>query len=124
MSKILVIEDSEGVILSLTVAFKAAGHEALIARDGVSGFEMAKKERPDLIVLDLFLPQMDGFKVMEFLKRDGGTEKIPIVVFSALSTDADLNEAKRLGATDYIIKAGMTIDAAVKRILSHLPQKK
>ncbi len=124
MSKILIIEDSEGVVLSLSVAFKAAGHEPVVARDGVAGFELAKSERPDLIVLDLFLPQMDGFKVLEFLRHERSTEKIPVVVFSALSQEADLDQAKRLGATDYIVKANMSINDAIKRILEHLPKNK
>lgn len=118
--KVLVIEDSEGIRLSLEIAFKNAGLEVVSAEDGKVGLDLAKKERPDLILLDLFLPVVDGFKVLTHLKRDADTEHTPVVIFSALSQENEKEEAMKLGAAGYIVKAEVSIDKAVKTALQYL----
>ncbi|HSD12810.1 MAG TPA: response regulator [Patescibacteria group bacterium] len=116
MKKILLIEDNESLRLSLVIAFKAAGFTTIEAEDGKKGIKVAGAEKPDLILLDLFLPETDGFKVLEHLRADGATAKTPIVVFSVLSQEGDKAEAKRLGATDYLVKSELSIQQVVEKI--------
>ncbi len=116
MHKILIVEDNESLRLSLKIAFKAAGFEAMEADDGEKGLKAAVAERPSLILLDLFLPETDGFKVLEHLKADGQTSGIPVVVFSVLSQESDKAEAFRLGAKEYLVKSELSIQQVVDRV--------
>lgn len=116
MNKILLVEDNESLALSLGIALKAAGFEALVAEDGEKALKTAVEERPALILLDLFLPVMDGFKVLEHLKKDGRTSGIPVAVFSVLSQDSDKVEAKRLGAKAYFVKSEMSVQQVVDEV--------
>ena len=120
MKKILIIEDNESLRLSLSIAFKAAGFEVAAAEDGNKGLKAALSEKPSLVLLDLFLPEMDGYKVLEHLKADGTTAGVPVVVFSVLSQDGDKAEAKRLGATAYLVKSELSIQQVVDKVTAIL----
>lgn len=116
MTKILIVEDNESLTLSLSIAFKAAGFEAVAAADGEKALKAAVAEKPALILLDLFLPVMDGFKVLEHLKADGQTSGIPVIVFSVLSQESDKAEAARLGAKAYFVKSEMSVQQVVDQV--------
>lgn len=102
--KILLVEDERVLIETVTLRLEAAGYEAISAYDGFEGLEKAKKEKPDLIILDLMLPKMDGYKVCGLLKADTRYNKIPIIMFTARAQESDKKMGKEVGADAYITK--------------------
>jgi DNA-binding response OmpR family regulator len=100
--RILVVEDDLSILTGLSMNLRFEGYEVLQAQDGRTGLQKTLDERPDLIVLDLMLPQMNGFEVLEELKKRGNT--IPIVVLSAKGVETDRVMGLNLGADDYVVK--------------------
>lgn len=118
--KILVVEDDVMISSIYEAKFKADGFEVLIAADGAKGLEIAKGEKPDLIMLDIILPGLDGFSVLEELKKDKITEEIPVIMLTNLGTEDDKIKGKKMGALDYLVKASLTpgqISDKIKEIL-------
>lgn len=101
---ILVIDDESDVLKLIEYNLKDAGYKTLTALDGESGLQMARDHKPDLIILDLMLPGMDGKDVCKELKKDKETETIPIVMLTARTTELDRVVGLELGADDYITK--------------------
>ncbi len=106
MAKILVVDDERHIVETLKSRLENAGYEITAAYDGREGYESAISEKPDLIILDLLLPGMDGFRVCEKLKSDERFKAIPIIMFTARGKGLDLERimAKELGADAYITK--------------------
>jgi len=102
--RILIIDDEVQLVDMVKMRLEASGYEVIVAYDGQEGFEKARKERPDLIILDLMLPKMDGYKVCGLLKSDSRYSKIPIIMFTARAQDEDMRLGKDLGAEEYVIK--------------------
>ena len=102
--RILVIEDEAELVQAIEIRLKQSDYEALIAYDGQEGLEKARKEKPDLIVLDLMLPKMDGYKVCGLLKSDTRYSKIPIIMFTARAQESDKKMGEEVGADAYITK--------------------
>jgi len=101
---VLVVEDESDVVDLLRYNLSRAGFGVMIANDGVEGLEMARKNRPDIIVLDLMLPRMDGLAVCKALKREAETEQMPIVMLTAKSEPNERVNGLELGADDYVTK--------------------
>jgi two-component system, OmpR family, alkaline phosphatase synthesis response regulator PhoP len=106
--KVLLVEDDESLRIMYETKFKQQGAKVISAQDGAEALEKANKEKPDLILLDVILPQLDGFSVLEELKKNKETEKMPVIMLTNLSTEEDKEKAKKLGAIDYIVKATLT----------------
>ena len=105
MSKrILLVDDEPNILLLLGTRLRSEGFEVITAKDGQTGFEAAKKEKPDLIILDLMLPKMDGYKVCGLLKKDSRYAKIPILMFTARGQEEDQKMGMEVGADAYITK--------------------
>ena len=102
--KILLVDDEPPIILMLETRLKAEGYQVLSAIDGLTALEKAKKERPDLIILDLMLPKMDGHKVCALLKKDARYAKIPILMFTARAQEEDRRLGEEAGADAYLTK--------------------
>ncbi len=102
--KILLVEDEKVLMETVTLRLEANGYEVISAYDGFKGLEKAKKEKPDLIILDLMLPKMDGYKVCGLLKADTRYNKIPIIMFTARAQESDKKMGKEVGADAYITK--------------------
>jgi len=102
--RILVIDDEPELVKAVQIRVELAGYEVLVARDGQEGLEKARKEKPDLIILDLMLPKMDGYKVCGLLKADIRYSKIPIILFTARAQESDVKRGKEVGANVYITK--------------------
>lgn len=102
--KILLVDDEPSLVLLMEARLKASGYEVLSAGDGITGLEMAKREKPDLMILDLMLPRMDGYKVCGLLKKDSRYNKIPILMFTARAEDEDLKMGQEVGADAYVTK--------------------
>jgi len=102
--KILIIEDDKDIVEMLDYNLKEEGYETISALNGEQGISLAGKERPDLIILDIMLPIMDGFEVCRTLKNDDRVAHIPIIILSAKSQETDKVVGLELGADDYITK--------------------
>ena len=105
MSRILVIEDDASIRLGLEDTLKAKGYEVAVATRGQAGLELAERTRPDLIILDIMLPDLDGFEVCRRLKNPrGGMPEVPIIMLSARGAELDRVRGLELGADDYVTK--------------------
>ena len=114
--KVLIVEDDE-FLRSLTAKrLEKEGYEVSVAVDGESANGIASEKKPDLILLDLLLPGMDGFEVLKRARADEVTKKTPIIVFSNLGQREDIEKAKGLGANDFLIKANFTLDDVIEKI--------
>ena len=102
--KILLIEDEADMVYALTLQLEAMHYEVLSVMDGQSGLAMARKEKPDLIILDLMLPKMGGYKICRMLKFDEKYKKIPIIMLTAKVQDQDKKLGQEVGADAYITK--------------------
>jgi two-component system phosphate regulon response regulator PhoB len=106
MSKetILIVEDDEDILQLLEFNFESAGFEVSTSMDGREGLAMAKRLRPDMVLLDLMLPGMDGFDICKELKRDAETNAVPVIMLTARSEEVDRIVGLELGADDYVVK--------------------
>ncbi|MBC2714146.1 MAG: response regulator [Desulfobacteraceae bacterium] len=101
---ILIVEDETDILHLVEYHLKAEGYTVLAAQDGIKGLDLAIEQLPDLIVLDLMLPGMDGLEVCKALKRNSKTENIPVVMLTAKGEEVDRIVGLELGADDYIVK--------------------
>jgi len=102
--RILLVDDEFNLVEMIKLRLEAAGYEVLTAFDGQTAYDIARKEKPDLIVLDVMLPKMDGYKVCGLLKKDAKYSKIPILMFTAKAQEEDKQLGKDLGADGYLSK--------------------
>ena len=116
MAKILVVEDEATLNKTLSASLKAEGFDILSALDGAQGWELAKSEKPDLILLDLILPKMDGFEVLKALKDDEITKEIPIILLTNLESPEDIQKALVAGARTYLIKANYKLEEIIQKV--------
>jgi len=96
--------------------FEVDGFDVFIADNGVIGLELAKKEKPDIIVLDVILPQLDGFSVLEQIKQDKTIKDTPVIMLTNLGTEEDKAKGEKMGALDYLVKASLTPGEVSKKI--------
>jgi DNA-binding response OmpR family regulator len=104
MSRVLVIDDETVVGTILRYAFDVDGHQTLVAGDGSTGIEMARSEHPDLIVLDLMMPDLTGYDVLEVLREDETTKDLPIVILTAVTMQRERELCLSKGADVVLIK--------------------
>lgn len=104
LGKILVVDDEVYILHILDFSLGAEGFEVITANNGELAVEKAKQEKPDLIVLDIMMPVLDGYETCRRLKREPGTKNIPVVLLTAKGRDVDKRLGYEVGAVDYIIK--------------------
>jgi len=114
--KILVIEDEATLQKALNEILSREGYEVVSSLDGLRGLELAQKENPDLILLDIILPKMDGFEVLKRIKEDDKISQTPVIILTNLSDINDIQKALDLGATTYLVKADFHIEDVLKKI--------
>jgi len=119
MKKILIIEDEKDIINLLTHYLEKEGFQVHSAFDGVSGLQSARAEKPDLVLLDLMLPQMDGLEVCKKLRTLPETAAVPVIMLTAKSEDSDKIVGLELGADDYVTKpfSPKELTARIKALL-------
>ncbi len=115
MKNILIIEDDEFLRALIGKKFAMENFNMISAIDGEEGVKRAREDKPDMILLDLVLPKLDGFEVLEKLKADEATAKIPVIILSNLSQKEDIEKGIKLGAIDYIIKAQFTPEEIIEK---------
>ena len=106
--KILIIEDYNNIVEILTMRLSAMGYAVISAKDGQEGLTLARKEKPDLIVLDVTLPKMNGYKISRLLKFDSKYKDIPIIMLTSRETKLDEQIGLETGADEYIYKSDRT----------------
>jgi len=123
--KILIIEDEKDIVKMLDYNLKREGFKTLSAYNGEDGLDMASKENPDLILLDLMLPEIDGFDVCKALKSDPKTSHIPIIILTAKDQETDKIVGLELGADDYVTKpfSPRELIARIKAVLRRAKEK-
>ncbi len=118
--KILVIEDDQSMQRIYKTKLEQEGYEVVQALNGEEGIKKTKKENPDLIILDLVLPEINGFEVLKKLKADRKTSGISVIILSNLGQKEDLEKGLSLGADDYLIKAMHPITDVLLKIRKQL----
>ncbi|OQX00546.1 response regulator [Candidatus Parcubacteria bacterium A4] len=114
--KILIIEDDEFLRELVFRKLESEGFEAIIACDGEEGLQKIKEEKPQLVLLDLILPNVDGFEVLERVKKDDSLASIPVIILSNLGQREDIEKALKSGAADYLIKAHFTPGKIIEKV--------
>lgn len=104
MSRILVVEDSPTVLYLTAAALTQSGYEVLKATDGIEALRIAVEEKPDLVLLDVILPKLNGYQVCRRLKAEPQTATIPVVMITSKSKDTERDWGLEQGADDYIVK--------------------
>ena len=122
--KILLIEDDPFLLSMYATKFELQGFQIISADDGEKALKAANKETPDVILLDVLLPKMDGFEVLAELKKNAATKDIPVILLTNLSQRDDLEKGLALGAVDYLIKAHFMPTEVVEKIVKILGEKK
>jgi two-component system alkaline phosphatase synthesis response regulator PhoP len=116
--KILVVDDEPHIVRLVEVNLQRAGYDVVKAMDGVEALEQVKAEKPDMVVLDVMMPRMDGFTVLKHLKADPETQEIPVIMLTAKAQDADIFKGWQSGVDSYLTKPfnPMELLTFVKRI--------
>jgi len=104
MSKVLIVDDSRLIAHVAKTILTGRGHEVFLAQDGQAGLEAAKAEQPDIILLDLIMPVMDGYEVCLALKEENSTKDIPVIMLTSKAEPADKVKGLEMGALDYVTK--------------------
>lgn len=102
--KILVVDDERHIVRLVEVNLVRAGYDVITAYDGVEALEKVKQEEPDMIVLDVMMPRMDGFEVLKHLQADPDTQDIPVIMLTAKAQDADIFRGWSSGVSSYLTK--------------------
>ncbi|MDP2981091.1 MAG: response regulator transcription factor [Candidatus Omnitrophota bacterium] len=123
--KILIVEDEKDIVKMLDYNLKKEGFKTLSAHNGEDGLDMARKENPDLILLDLMLPEMDGMDVCKAIKNEAKTSHIPIIILTAKAQETDKIVGLELGADDYMTKpfSPRELIARIKAVLRRMKEK-
>ncbi len=117
--KVLIVDDEPDVVESIKFSLELENIECLVAHDGEEALLKAKKENPDLILLDIMLPKINGYKIARLLKFDQFYKHIPIIMLSARIQEKDKNIGKETGADEYITKP-FDMDELLEKIKSYL----
>ncbi|MFA5021189.1 MAG: response regulator [Patescibacteria group bacterium] len=106
--KILLVEDDSMIVEMYKLRFEEEGFETIVTDKGSEAIEIAKRDQPDLILLDVILPEIDGFSILREIKSEMTTKKIPVLLLTNLSQESDQQKGTELGADGYFIKAQHT----------------
>lgn len=122
--KILLVEDDPFLLSMYSTKFEMEGFSVVTGEDGEKGLRLASKEQPQIILLDVLLPKMDGFEVLKELKKNEETKNIPVILLTNLSQRDDVEQGLEMGAVDYLIKAHFMPSEVVEKIKKVLAGKK
>ncbi len=116
ITKILLAEDDKFISRAYTDGLTRKGFAVSLAMDGNRALEILQKETPDIILLDIIMPEKNGFEVLEEIKKQDRLKKIPVIILSNLGQDVDIQKGLAMGAVDYMVKANFSIIEVVKKI--------
>lgn len=115
-TRVLVIEDDKLLSSLIVRKLKAEKTDVLYAPNGEEALKTLEAEMPDLILLDILLPGIDGFEVLKRIKENPKLQKIPVVILSNLGQESDIEQGRRLGAVTFLVKASLTLDEITKEV--------
>lgn len=116
---ILLADDEQFIAIAYKDGLERAGYNVVVAHDGSEALDMLRANRPDLVLLDLIMPKMNGFEVLRTLKQDPNLADLPVIVLTNLGQSSDEAEARSYGAVDFIVKA----DISLKDLLARLERQ-
>ncbi len=116
--KVMVIEDDKFLSSLIKARLERDGYTVIQAFNGDEAIQSLRKERPDLITLDLVMPRVTGFEVLQTIAITPGLEKVPVVILSNLAQESDVEKARQLGAQEYFVKVKISIDDLIGKIES------
>ncbi len=123
MANVLLVEDDSFLANIYKTKFEMEKFKVILAENGEIGLDLAQKKNPDIILLDILMPKLDGFAVLEELKKNESTKKIPVVLLTNLGQKDDVERGLEMGAIDYLIKAHTKPSEAVGKVKSILKIK-
>lgn len=117
--KVLIVDDDPYILMSLEFLMKKSGYEVLVARNGSEALEHINEQCPNLVLLDIMMPDVDGYEICKYIKNDSNLQQIKVIFISAKTTDEAIQKGLQLGADQYITKPFNTkqVVAAVKTLL-------
>ena len=118
--KVMIVEDDEHITKVYEIKFTKEGIRSIFARDGEEAITKILAEKPDLILLDLMVPKIDGFAVLEQIKLHPETSKIPVIVLSNLGQKSDQDRALKLGANEFLVKVDCSIQEVINKVKEYL----
>ena len=119
--RILLAEDDRFLRKAAEAVLRRHGLTVIAAADGEQALDLARRELPDLVLLDLIMPKLQGFEVLRRLKQDPATAPIPVMVLSNLSQERDIQQAMEAGALAYFVKSNLSLEDLVKRVEEVFP---
>lgn len=108
--KVLIVDDEPNIVMSLDFLMRKAKYQVFIARNGTEALELANKEQPDLMLLDIMMPDIDGYEVCKRVKENTSTENCKVIFISAKSKESDIQKGMEMGANLYVTKPFSTRD--------------
>jgi DNA-binding response OmpR family regulator len=114
--KILIVEDEPFLLDMYKMKFEQDGFEAISAADGEKAIRISRREKPNIILLDIMMPKIDGFEVLKNLKKNPLTKSIPVLIFSNFSQKEQKEKGIALGATDYFVKTNYTPNQVLEKV--------
>ncbi len=123
MPKVLIVEDDKFLRELINRKLQSEGFETVLAIDGEIGLDLAGKESPDIILLDLILPGINGFEVLTRIEENESIKEIPVIILSNLGQKDDIDKGMGLGAADYLVKAHFTPNEIIEKINQTLEKK-
>lgn len=118
--RILLVEDDDSLASVYVTRLQAEGFDVRRVADGEEALATARTYRPDLVVLDVMMPKVSGFDVLDILRNTPETANLKVIMLTALSQESDEERAKQLGADDYLVKSQVVITDVIERIRHHL----
>ena len=118
--KILIIEDDAFLSKLLARQLETSGFETVLAATGQEALSAASAQPADMVLLDIMLPDVDGFDLLKQIKTDSKSKAAPVIIISNLGQAEDITQGKKLGAVDYIVKSDLSLDELVKKVRQYL----
>lgn len=118
--KILLVEDDDGLASVYRMRLESEGFDVNRVANGENALSTAVEYKPDLILLDVMMPKISGFEVLDILRNTNDTKNIKVIMLTALSQDKDKEKAKELGADDFLVKSQVVIADVIDRVKHHL----
>lgn len=119
-NKVLLVEDEEMLAKMYQTKFQNEGYDIILAANGEAGLKIALENKPDIILLDIIMPKLDGFSVLKSLKDNSQTKNIPVILLSNLGQEEDIKKGKSMGAAGYLVKANLTPAEVVEKAKEYL----
>ena len=115
-NKILLVEDEQMMVDMYKMRFESEGYEVLVTERGSEVIQIAKKEKPDIILLDVILPETDGFSILQTIKADSTIKDIPVLLLTNLGQESDKTKGEEMGAADYFVKSQHTPVQVIQKV--------